>query len=169
MRIRPCEATAVLTGREAQVSEGSFRSRALKVFCLSSMILAAILFAGCNGDGDNANTGQGTANQSASPSANTSGGTAQPNPLGSIKATPNPVPAGTGNGKTTITWKTTSGEMTRVFVSQDGAVETEFASGPEGSQDAPWITDGSTYEFRLYTGSGANRKLIDKVQVARSK
>lgn len=72
-------------------------------------------------------------------------------------------------GKSNISWSTNGnlGEV-KVFVSQDGSPETLFASGPEGTQEAPWIVTGSTYEFRLYAGTGSNRKLIDKVLVTPS-
>ena len=88
---------------------------------------------------------------------------------GSITATPNPVPAGQGNGTTRITWKT-SGDVTpvEVYVVQDGQPEVKFAQGAEGTADAPWIATGSKYEFRLYAGSGAARKLINNVQVTRN-
>ena len=88
---------------------------------------------------------------------------------GSITATPNPVPAGQGNGTTRISWKT-SGDVTpvEVYVVQDGQPEVKFAQGAEGAVDAPWIATGSKYEFRLYAGSGAARKLINNVQVTRT-
>jgi hypothetical protein len=40
--------------------------------------------------------------------------------------------------------------------------ETLFASGRQGSQEAPWIKPGST-EFRLY--NQANRKLLSRLIV----
>jgi hypothetical protein len=78
-----------------------------------------------------------------------------------LRADPNPVPTGNGNGKTTITWNTGNGTAGDVYV---GPVGTEklFASGPKGSQDAPWIQPGFN-EFRLYTR--ADHKLLAQVTV----
>jgi hypothetical protein len=89
--------------------------------------------------------------------------------LGSIKATPNLVPTGQGGGMTKISWNT-KGDLSpiEVYVSQDSQPETKFAQGTEGSSDAPWIMAGSKYEFRLYAGTGTNRKLIDKIEVTRN-
>lgn len=88
-------------------------------------------------------------------------------PANSITASPNPVPAGQGNGSTTIRWKT-SGQLIPVvvYVVQDSATEVKFAEGVEGAAEAPWIVAGSKYEFRLYAGSA--RKLIGNVEVTRN-
>lgn len=40
-------------------------------------------------------------------------------------------------------------------MSVDGAPEALFASGSRGTQDAPWISTGSEYEFRLYDSNVA--------------
>jgi hypothetical protein len=40
-----------------------------------------------------------------------------------LKAIPNPVPAGIGPGMTTITWDTGDGWVGRVYVSVDGGPE----------------------------------------------
>ncbi len=66
-----------------------------------------------------------------------------------LTAQPNPVPAGTHLGTTRITWRTVDGEEARITVSVDGGAEALFASGVSGSQEAPWIQTGLTYEFRL--------------------
>ena len=78
-----------------------------------------------------------------------------------LRADPNPVLAGNPNGKTTITWDTGNNAAGDVYV---GAVGTErlFASGPKGSQDAPWIQPGSN-EFRLY--NRADHKLLAQLTV----
>lgn len=78
-----------------------------------------------------------------------------------LRANPNPVPTGNPNGKTTITWDTGSNAAGDVYV---GAIGTEklFASGPKGSQDAPWIQPGSN-EFRLY--NRADHKLLAQLIV----
>ena len=96
--------------------------------------------------------------------------------LGTITATPNPVPAGQGNGSTRIDWKTSAGWKTRgdlnpveVYVAQDAQPEVKFAEGAEGTAQAPWIVSGSKYEFRLYGGRGAARRLINKIEVTRTR
>jgi hypothetical protein len=78
-----------------------------------------------------------------------------------LRADPNPVPGGTVAGKTTIRWKTGSDAVGDVYVGPAGS-ERLFASGPKGSQDAPWIQPGST-EFRLY--NHADHKLLEQLTV----
>ena len=82
-----------------------------------------------------------------------------------ITAAPNPVPAGSGAGTTTIKWTTADGTTGNVFVSEAGAEEKPFTSGPTGSSDAPWIQIGVNYEFRLYNSD--HTKLLAKVTVTR--
>jgi hypothetical protein len=84
-----------------------------------------------------------------------------------VKATPNPVPAGSGMGTTTISWTTGDGSEGEVYVSESGQAERLFASKtPQGSADAPWIQAGVSYEFRLY--DAAHAKLLGKVVVTRA-
>ncbi len=79
---------------------------------------------------------------------------ARSSPSGStLLATPNPVPAGPSPGATTITWSVAEGAPGQVYVSVDGGSETLVAEGLEGSQEAPGISSGATYEFRLYAGT----------------
>jgi hypothetical protein len=139
-------------------------------------ILAVVSLVSCGGENEN----QFAANTAASPQATGVGNSASANQApassgpkseeGSIKADPNPVAAGPGNGKTKITWKT-NGKfgVVKVYVSENGQPESMFAQSAEGSVEAPWIGAGSTYEFRLYGELGGQRKLIDKVQVTRNK
>ena len=87
------------------------------------------------------------------PQATDAGGNAPSQAGATIQANPNPVPAGGDPGTTTITWKTNDGSESQVYVAQDGAAEKLFASGPGGSEDAPWIQTGSSYEFRVYAGT----------------
>lgn len=82
-----------------------------------------------------------------------------------IHAGPNPVPAGSGPGTTKIKWTTGDGSDGKVFVSADGAQETEFASGPSGSSEFNSIQTGVTYEFRLYNSD--HTKQLDKITVTR--
>jgi hypothetical protein len=78
-----------------------------------------------------------------------------------LRADPNPVPPGTPNGKTTITWDSGSDAAADVYVGGAGN-EKLFAGGPKGSQDATWIQPGSN-EFRLY--SHADHKLLAQLTV----
>jgi hypothetical protein len=85
-----------------------------------------------------------------------------------LEAKPNPVPAGSGLGSTTISWKTGDGGQAQVYVSEDGGAENLFDSGTDnGSQEAPWIRSGSTYEFRLYAGTEHKTQLAS-VKVTRA-
>lgn len=137
------------------------------------LLLAAVLFVACS-DAEDDDTPP--ANTAASPQATAAGSqgaatnSAPKSDAGSLKADPNPVPAGAGAGKTRISW-TTKGNLgvVKVYVSENGQPETVFAQGSEGSVEAPWIGAGSNYEFRLYDEQGSNRKLIDKIQVTRDK
>ena len=85
-----------------------------------------------------------------------------------ITASPNQVPAGEGNGTTTISWNTGDGSWAQVYVAVDGGSEALFASAPQGSAAAPWIETGKTFEFRLYAGT-EHTKLLAKTQVTRQK
>ena len=67
-------------------------------------------------------------------------------------------------GKTTISWNMPNHSEAEVWVSQDGNPEQLFVRGASGSQDAPWIARGSTYEFRLYAAL-PKRRLIGKLTV----
>jgi len=78
-----------------------------------------------------------------------------------LRADPNPVPPGDSKGRTTITWDTGSDAVGDVYVVSAGN-EKLFASGRQGSQDAPWIQPGSN-EFRLYTQS--DHKQLAKLTV----
>ena len=78
-----------------------------------------------------------------------------------LRADPNPVPPGDPKGKATITWDTGSDVVGNVYV-VSGGIETLFASGRQGSQEAPWIQAGST-EFRLYNQT--DHKLLAQLTV----
>jgi hypothetical protein len=80
-----------------------------------------------------------------------------------LEASPNPVPAGEGEGKATISWNSVDG---KIYVSTDGGNEVLFAGSPRGSQDADWIRTGCHYEFRLYNADRS--ELLKKVQVTKS-
>ena len=68
-------------------------------------------------------------------------------------------------GTTTIKWATGDATIGNVVVSQDAGPEQSFASGKEGSSEAPWIQDRITYEFRLYNSD--RTKLLGKVVVTK--
>lgn len=148
--------------------------RTAPVLAACVLAVSALLLAGC-GEGDDdtaANAGSRNAAATASPGSATAGnsGGAAVSAEGSIKADPNPVPAGTGNGRTRVSWST-KGDLggVEVHVSEGGQPETLMAQGSEGSVEAPWIQTGVTYEFRLYAGKGSQRKLLNRVEVVRSK
>jgi len=83
-----------------------------------------------------------------------------------IAADPNPVPTGSGLGRTRISWATLAGGDAEVWVSQDGGPEQLFAQGASGSAEVPWIAAGSSYEFRLYAREQP-RRLLAKTVVTR--
>lgn len=139
----------------------SVSRRTVSVIAGSLLIITLLLFAGC--ERDDADSG--------APSPAATPAVALEAPKGLIKADPNPVPAGPGAlGKTTISWNTGSNVPADISVSSDGQPEIPFAGGVnEGKAEAPWIQAGASYDFRLYLGTGANKKLIDHVTVTRSK
>jgi hypothetical protein len=146
------------------------RNFKLPVVLAVVVVLGGLSISCSGGDGSASDV---SANSQASPgssaSANSSAATPAKSGEGSITATPNPVPAGQGGGKTRISWKTKGDVIpVEVYVVQDAQPEVKFAQGAEGATEAPWIAAGSNYEFRLYTGTGSGRKLIDKVQVTRT-
>lgn len=81
----------------------------------------------------------------------------------SLTANPNPVPAGEGPGKTTISWDTADGSIGRIYVSVNRGEELLFADGRRSSASAHWIETGSMYEFRLYNSD--HTELLAKVTV----
>ncbi|HEX8501933.1 MAG TPA: hypothetical protein VF659_15225 [Pyrinomonadaceae bacterium] len=147
-----------LTGRSCAALE---RRRVARVACGVLLLLSAVSFVAC-GDGEDSDD---------APAANATTTTSAPkSDEGSLKADPNPVPAGPDNGKTKITWTTKGNKgVVKVYVSENGQPETLFAQGSEGSVDVPWIGAGAVYEFRLYDEQGSSRKLIDKIQVTRNR
>ena len=85
-----------------------------------------------------------------------------------ITAAPNPVPVDGLTGKTTITWSTKgipSLDVHVIIYDASGKEAGLFATGSVGTQEAPWISQPT--EFRLYQGSGPDRKLLDSVLVTR--
>jgi hypothetical protein len=74
-------------------------------------------------------------------------------------ASPNPVPAGIGPGKTTISWSSHATPDAAIYVSGGGIEEALFAGGSYGSKEASFIETGATYEFSLYTGRDRNRRV----------
>ena len=83
-----------------------------------------------------------------------------------LAASPNPVPAGDGVGKTMISWNAGNAVAGKVYVSIDDRQELLFASAQRGSAAANWIRTGSTYEFRLYNTD--HTVLLDKVVVTKT-
>jgi len=85
----------------------------------------------------------------------------------SFTANPNPVPAGEGPGKTTVSWDTADGSIGRIYVSVNRGQELLFADGRRSSAAAHWIETGSKYEFRLYNPD--HTELLGKVTVTRKR
>jgi hypothetical protein len=72
--------------------------------------------------------------------------------------------AGSGVGKTIVTWNMPGPSEGEVYVAVDGGPEQLFAHGVSGSQAAPWILPASHYEFRCYTTENP-RRLLAKVAI----
>lgn len=145
--------------------------RAVKIIAGSLVIMTALFFAGCK-DSDDAETPKTAPTTGSSPVTASSPSAPSVPSKGLIKADPNPVPAGPGDlAKTKISWNTQTDTLPVVItVSENGAPETEFAGGEKvGAAEAPWIQPNAIYDFRLYVGTGANKKLIDHVAVTRNK
>jgi hypothetical protein len=85
-----------------------------------------------------------------------------------ITADPNPVPAGSGKGTTTISWDTGDGTPGQVYVERKGQAEKLFAQGKKGTEKATWIYGGFTYEFRLYAGK-EHKQVLARVTVTGQK
>ena len=76
-----------------------------------------------------------------------------------IIATPNPVPAGRGPGKTIVNWHTGDGSPGQVYVSVGGGPERLFSTNP--SHQEATINSKDVYEFRLYAGTDHATRLGD--------
>lgn len=74
-----------------------------------------------------------------------------------IIATPNPIPAGRGPGKTIVNWHTGDGSPGQVYVSVGGGPERLFSTNP--SHQEATISTKDVYEFRLYAGSEHTTRL----------
>jgi len=86
-----------------------------------------------------------------------------------LTATPNPVPPIGGVGRTTIVWSTGKEVAGPVYVSENGGPEILFAGESRyGTQQAPWIGVGKTYEFRMYSGSNRQRLLASVVVTSKA-
>jgi hypothetical protein len=82
-----------------------------------------------------------------------------------IIATPNPVPAGRGPGRTVISWDTGDGSPPEVYVAVNGGPEKLFSRHP--SHQEATVTRRQSYEFRLY-GSDQGKGSLATVTVQRS-
>lgn len=129
----------------------------LMKMCASLPLLAVLLLFGC-----------APKDQIPSTARQTSTTDAQPSQIAvSLTATPNPVPAGSELGTARIAWSTKDGSLGQVYVSENGGPEKLFAEDSDGSEAAPWIQTGITYEFRLYAGT-EHKTLLAMVKVTRS-
>jgi hypothetical protein len=120
---------------------------------VGSLLLAVALAGGCN-----------RSQQATAPASGPNSAVAP-----TIKANPNPAPAGTTKfATTTISWDTGDGSLGEVYVSVNGGPEKRFSGAlAKGSQEAPWIGKGD-HEFRLYAGK-EHKTLLATVKVTRSK
>ena len=126
---------------------------------LLAFVASALFLCGCADEVPSASPAPTAAAPSAAASAPSQapGGTkTSTEPM--IVAEPNPVPAGTGPGKTTIRWDTGNGAAGQVFVSEEGGEESLFGENSRGSKEANWI-GRKTYEFRLYAGKDRKTQL----------
>ena len=80
-----------------------------------------------------------------------------------ITAKPERVTLTNGSGSTEIDWDTGNGSTGFVFVTEEDGKPGPFASGPRGTQVAPWIGKHS-YVFELY-GDNQRQTLLAKVTV----
>ncbi len=130
-----------------------------KISTALGLLLFASLFSACNEVATNSTSPSQTAASTAGSRENY------------VTATPNPIPAGSGAGTTTISWRTTNlpPDQIHIFVAKPDGTEDLFSTGSEGSETVPWITADAPVEFRLYNGTGENRKLLDKTTVIRNK
>ncbi|MDG2050905.1 MAG: hypothetical protein P8M78_12150 [Myxococcota bacterium] len=86
---------------------------------------------------------------------------------GTISARPNPVPAGTGPGVTTIRWVLSEGEKGQIYVStKDGEEKLFVEVSTSGEQQVDWI-DQQDFEFRLYAGD-SRETVLGSVLVTRN-
>jgi hypothetical protein len=78
-----------------------------------------------------------------------------------IKAIPNPVPipAGSDQGTTTISWDTVDGSDAQVFLRVAGKPDKIFSGGSRNQQDANWIMKGKDYDFILFAGKEHQKEL----------
>lgn len=127
---------------------------------MSLVLLSVLLMTGCGSDqDDNAPSNAPKSSPSAQSKVINKDGNY-------ITANPNPVSLTGLSGKTTVTWGTKGlpGLDVHVYIyGTDGKEAGLFATGSVGTQDAPWISKPT--EFRLYQGSGPDKKLLDTVTV----
>jgi hypothetical protein len=85
-----------------------------------------------------------------------------------IEANPNPIGlrAGQPMGSTTVRWDA-GGMPAEVRLSANGRQEQVFGNSSAGQREAPWISPGAVYEFRLYKTT-APRELLAQVRVTAS-
>jgi hypothetical protein len=151
-----------------------------KINMTIGLLLAVFLFSSCTATDTNQNSSTPPAQTNSSPgkaeipNASTPAAAPSNSPPKSgnyLAAAPNPVPASLGPGTTMISWHSTNipSEQVHVYVVGIDGKEALFATGSEGSQAAPWITANAPVEFRLYSGSGAKKKLLDKITVTMNK
>jgi hypothetical protein len=85
-----------------------------------------------------------------------------------LSVAPIPTAADPSPGTPHVTWSTGNGSPGEVTVSSAGSKEALFASGPDGSASAPWISAGRSYVFRLYSIVSGHR-LLARLKVGQEK
>jgi hypothetical protein len=76
-----------------------------------------------------------------------------------LSASPNPIPHGNDDGKTTISWFCHGAPDAAVYISRNGAQEVLFAKRPHGSQELSRIENDVTYEVCLYDACDRKNRL----------
>jgi hypothetical protein len=86
-----------------------------------------------------------------------------------LTAVPNPVPAGKGLGKTTLSWNIKGNKNADLYVSVDGGPERLFAKGGiKGKTTVPWISNDTRYTFSVYA-TKEHQTPLASVKVEREK
>ncbi len=81
-----------------------------------------------------------------------------------LSVAPIPTVTDPSPGTPQVTWSTGNGSPGDVTVTANGAKETPFAYGTEGTSPAPWLSAGNAYVFRLYS-IAPKRRLLARLRI----